>query len=36
VPAPCDPQWVIKRHTARALLAAQRGDLDRAGAVLCD
>jgi len=28
VPAPCDRQWVIKRHTARAL-AAQRGDPER-------
>ena len=26
VPAPCDLQWVIKRHTARALVASQRGD----------
>ena len=24
--APCDAEWVIKRHTARALLAAQSGD----------
>ena len=29
VPAPCDRQWVIKRHAARALAAAQRGDLER-------
>ena len=26
VPAPCDRQWVIKRHAVRALLASQRGD----------
>lgn len=26
VPSPCDSQWVIKRHTARALVASQRGD----------
>jgi tetratricopeptide (TPR) repeat protein len=26
MPAPCDAEWVIKRHTARALLAAQSGD----------
>ena len=29
VPAPCDLQWVIKRHAARSLLAAQSGDLQR-------
>jgi DNA-binding SARP family transcriptional activator len=29
VPAPCDPEWVIKRHTARALVAAQSGNLER-------
>ena len=28
VPAPCDRQWVIKRHTARALVAAQSGNLE--------
>jgi DNA-binding SARP family transcriptional activator/tetratricopeptide (TPR) repeat protein len=28
VPAPCDRQWVIKRHTARALVASWRGDRD--------
>jgi len=28
VPAPCDRQWVIKRHTVRALVASQRGDHD--------
>jgi hypothetical protein len=28
VPAPCDRQWVIKRHAVRALLASQRGDHD--------
>jgi hypothetical protein len=27
--APCDAEWVIKRHTARALLAAQAGDPER-------
>jgi hypothetical protein len=27
--APCDAEWVIKRHTARALLAAQVGDPER-------
>jgi hypothetical protein len=26
VPAPCDAEWVIKRHTARALLSARRSD----------
>jgi DNA-binding SARP family transcriptional activator len=26
VPAPCDLEWVVKRHRARAGLAAQRGD----------
>jgi tetratricopeptide (TPR) repeat protein len=26
IPAPCDRQWVIKRHAARALVASQRGD----------
>ena len=26
VPAPCDAEWVIKRHTARALLSARAGD----------
>jgi tetratricopeptide (TPR) repeat protein len=30
VPAPCDPQWTIKRHTARALVAASTHDHDRA------
>ena len=30
VPAPCDPQWVIKRHSARALLATRHGDLEHA------
>jgi hypothetical protein len=25
-PAPCDVDWVIKRHTARALLAARTGE----------
>jgi tetratricopeptide (TPR) repeat protein len=29
VSAPCDRQWVIKRHAARALLAAQSGDQER-------
>lgn len=29
-PAPCDPQWTIKRHGARALLASSRGDHDQA------
>ena len=29
VPAPCDRQWVIKRHAARALVAAQSGTLER-------
>ena len=28
-PAPCDAEWVIKRHTARALLAAQAGEPER-------
>ncbi len=27
--APCDVEWVIKRHTARALAAAQAGDHER-------
>jgi hypothetical protein len=27
--ATCDAEWVIKRHTARALLAAQAGDPER-------
>jgi hypothetical protein len=26
LPAPCDIEWVIKRHTARALLAARTGE----------
>ena len=26
VPAPCDLEWVVKRHRVRAALAAQRGD----------
>jgi tetratricopeptide (TPR) repeat protein len=30
VQAPCDRQWVIKRHAARALLAAERGAGERA------
>jgi DNA-binding SARP family transcriptional activator len=30
VPAPCDPEWTIKRHAARALVAASADDLDRA------
>jgi DNA-binding SARP family transcriptional activator/tetratricopeptide (TPR) repeat protein len=30
VPAPCDPQWRIKRHAARALEAAGRSDHDHA------
>jgi DNA-binding SARP family transcriptional activator len=29
LPAPCDAEWVIKRHTARALLAAQEGEHER-------
>ena len=29
MPAPCDTEWVIKRHTARALLAAQAGEPER-------
>ncbi|MDP9133579.1 MAG: AAA family ATPase [Actinomycetota bacterium] len=29
LPAPCDAEWVIKRHTARALLAAQAGEHER-------
>jgi DNA-binding SARP family transcriptional activator len=28
-PAPCDADWVIKRHMARALLAARRGEPER-------
>jgi DNA-binding SARP family transcriptional activator len=27
--APCDAEWVIKRHTARALLTAQEGEPER-------
>jgi hypothetical protein len=27
--APCDAEWVIKRHTARALLAAEAGEPER-------
>ena len=27
--APCDVEWMIKRHTARALLAAQAGEPER-------
>ena len=26
VPAPCDVEWIIKRHSARAHVAARRGD----------
>jgi hypothetical protein len=26
VPAPCDREWVVKRHAARAWVAAQAGD----------
>ena len=29
LPAPCDAEWVIKRHTARALLAAEQGEPER-------
>ena len=29
VPAPCDAEWVIKRHAARALVAVQAGDHER-------
>ena len=29
LPTPCDGEWIIKRHTARALLAAQEGDHER-------
>ena len=29
LPAPCDTEWSIKRHTARALLAARQGDPER-------
>ena len=29
LPAPCDAEWTIKRHTARALLAAREGDPER-------
>jgi DNA-binding SARP family transcriptional activator len=29
LPAPCDAEWAIKRHTARALLAAREGDPER-------
>jgi hypothetical protein len=29
LPAPCDAEWVIKRHTARALVAAQAGEHGR-------
>ena len=29
VPAPCDCEWVIKRHAARALVAVQAGDHGR-------
>ena len=29
-PAPCDSEWVIKRHTARALLALRAADPQRA------
>jgi tetratricopeptide (TPR) repeat protein len=29
LPTPCDGEWIIKRHTARALLAAQQGDHER-------
>jgi DNA-binding SARP family transcriptional activator len=29
LPAPCDVEWVIKRHTARALAAAHEGDPER-------
>ena len=29
LPAPCDVEWVIKRHTARALAAAQGGEPER-------
>lgn len=28
-PLPCDAEWVIRRHTARALLAARVGEPDR-------
>ncbi len=28
-PAPCSAEWVIKRHTARALLALRRGEPER-------
>ena len=27
--APCDAEWVIKRHAARALVAVQAGDHER-------
>jgi DNA-binding SARP family transcriptional activator len=29
LPAPCDTEWSIKRHTARALLAARQGNPER-------
>ena len=29
LPAPCDTEWVIKRHIARALLAAETGEHER-------
>ena len=29
LPAPCDTEWVIKRHIARALLAAEAGEPER-------
>ncbi len=29
LPAPCDTEWVIKRHIARALLAAEEGEPER-------
>ena len=29
LPAPCDAEWVIKRHTARALVATQAGERER-------
>jgi len=29
LPAPCDRHWVIKRHSARALVAVQNGNLER-------
>ena len=29
-PAPCDLEWVVKRHTARAWIAARAGDMGRA------